>query len=449
MTAAVLEERNLYLSDFERLEPKRRRSDPSWLTPIRQAAIARFGEMGFPTLDDEEWRFTNVAPIARTRFALPDGERGDVTLRRLESFLYCDAECPRLVFVNGRYRPELSSPEAAGVRLSSLADALRGDCGALQPHLAQYADFDDHAFAALNTAFVEDGAVVIIPKGKVIEQPIHLLFVAVPAGEPTVTYPRVLIRAEPNSQATVVESYVGLSEGYLTNAVTEIVAADNAVIDHYKLQQEHESAYHVAMLRTHQDRGSTVTSHSIALGGGLVRNNIHAFLDGDGADATLNGLYLLAGTQHVDNHLRVEHAKPHCRSWEYYKGVLMDKSRGVFSGRIYVHPGAQKTDAKQTNMNLLLSDQAQIDTKPQLEIFADDVKCTHGATIGQIDRDALFYLRARGIREAAARDLLVYAFASESIEQVRIPSIRAQLEKLLFARLASGARGLSPFRPEE
>ena len=267
-----------------------------------------------------------------------------------------------------------------------------------------------------------------MPRGKDGEQPIHLLFVASSHGEPTVSHPRNLIIVGDNSQVAIVESYVGLDGGvYFTNAVTEIVAGQNAVIDYYKLQQESAEAFHIATLAVHQDRSSNFTSHSISLGGALVRNDVKARLDAEGVECTLNGLYMASGHQLVDNHTSIDHAKPHCSSHELYKGVLDGKSKGVFSGKIIVRPDAQKTDAKQTNKNLLLSADSVIDTKPQLQIYADDVKCTHGATVGQLDKDAIFYLRSRGIGHEDARSLLTYAFANEIISRIKIPSVREQL----------------------
>jgi Fe-S cluster assembly protein SufD len=345
-----------------------------------------------------------------------------------------------LVFVNGRYSENLSSPgELDGVKLGSLAEVLQMKPEIVQPHLGQYANLEEHAFNSLNTALMRDGAFVHVMKGKTAEKPIHLLFVSTAHAEPATSHPRNLIVAESQSQATIVESYVSVGpDVYLTNPVTEIILGDGAVLDHYKLQDESRRAFHVATMQYRQDRNSSLRSHSITLGGVLVRNNLTAVLDGEGAECTLNGLYLVMGEQHIDNHTRLEHAKPHCSSRELYKGILDDKSRGVFHGRILVHKGAQKTDSKQTNNNLLLSDEALINTKPQLEIYADDVKCTHGATIGQLDQDAIFYLRSRGIGEKAARSLLIYAFASEIVGRVKVEALRAKLDQFLLGWLPQG-----------
>jgi len=480
----VMEEKETYLSQFARLEERLAGNRQPWLQRIRKAAISHFAELGFPTTRQEEWRFTNVAPLTKIAFEpvhgwephKPEAQAKDrhgtpslalqacvhgVTADALKRFTFGGLDCTQLVFVNGRYSQELSTPSPPlerggksfpsartyfppfprggrggltvqpardGIKVSSLADALGSDGERVEPYLARHAGYQDHAFVALNTAFVEDGAFVYLPRGNDVEQPIHLLFVASSHGEPTVSHPRNLIVVGDNSQVAIVESYVGLDGGvYFTNAVTEIVAGQNAVIDHYRLQQESAEAFHIATLAVHQDRGSNFTSHSISLGGALVRNDVKARLDAEGVECTLNGLYMASGHQLVDNHTSIDHAKPHCSSHELYKGVLDGKSKGVFSGKIIVRPDAQKTDAKQTNKNLLLSADSVIDTKPQLQIYADDVKCTHGATVGQLDKDAIFYLRSRGIGHEDARSLLTYAFANEIISRIEIPSVREHL----------------------
>ncbi|MCZ6542660.1 MAG: Fe-S cluster assembly protein SufD [Planctomycetota bacterium] len=431
-----------YLSRFAQVEA-RLAGDGAALLPIRKKAIERFAQLGFPTTRDEDWRFTNVAPIARTAFEAATGDGEAVEAQQLATSALLQADWPRLVFFNGYVAPQLSSVGElpGGVRLESLATVAHADPEALQQHLARHADYQDHPFTALNTAFMEDGAYVHIPKGVYLKQPIHLVFVSTADAGSVISHPRNLIVAETGSQATIIESYLGLGDGvYFTNAVTEIVVGENAVIDHYKVGREAEQAYHVGTTQIYQDRSSNASSHAITIGGALVRNDINTVLDGEGAQCTLNGLYLVSGRQHVDNHLRVEHAKPHCDSREFFKGVLDGHGKAVFTGRIIVRKDAQKTDAKQTNMNLLLSDHAQVDTKPQLEIFADDVKCTHGATIGQIDENAMFYLRSRGLSEPAARGLMVYAFASEAIDRIQPQPLRAQLRQTLFDWLPEGHR---------
>lgn len=439
MTLAV-SQTDCYLEHFERCERRRSAVGGPWFDPQRKAALAHFAELGFPTTRHEDWRFTNLAELAGTTFSLAQRD-ADVSHADFAPLLFDDAGMSRIVVVNGRFNPELSSIAAPGegVLLGSLAKAIAENPAVVEPHLGRYADPEREAFTALNTAFVEDGAFVHVARGRIVDKPIHVVYVATAGAEPCVAHPRGLFVVEEDSQVSIVESYVGLGEGRtFTNAVTELVAGPNAVVDHTKYQRERDAAFHIATLQIQQARSSTVTSHSIALGGLLVRNNVNAVLDGEGGECTLNGLYTPVGDQHVDNHLRVEHAKPRCRSWEYYKGVLDDRARGVFTGRILVHKDAQKTDAKQTNKNLLLSEDAQIDTKPQLEIFANDVKCTHGATIGQLDADAIFYLRSRGIPESAARSLLIYAFVNETVGEIKVAPLRAHLESLVLARLPGG-----------
>jgi Fe-S cluster assembly protein SufD len=306
------------------------------------------------------------------------------------------------------------------------------DRASLEPHLARYADFHRDAFLALNTAFMQDGAFISIPRGVVLEEPIHLLYVSTELAVPTMTHPRNLIVSGEDSQASILEDYVSLGGGVaFSNAVTELVVGQNSVVSHYLIERENTQSFNVSTLRVEQGRSSNVTSHSVLLGGALVRNNIHPVLAGEGCECVINGLFVPRGRQHMDNYMQVEHASPHGSSRQFYKGILDGQSRGVFHGRIIVHKDAQKTDAKQTNMNLLLSEDAQIDTKPQLEIYADDVKCTHGATIGQIDEEAIFYLRSRGIALASAKALLLFAFAGESLQRMKIEPLRKYLEGLV------------------
>jgi Fe-S cluster assembly protein SufD len=348
-----------------------------------------------------------------------------------------------LVFVDGRFSARLSSRGElpAGVVVTSLAHALeRGSdlSGRVEPWLGQLARYEDHPFVALNTAFLRDGAFVWVPRGAVAG-PVHLLFLssADEDGRATVSFPRNLIVTGENSQLTLVETYAGVGS-YFNCPVTELVAGPGSVVDHYKVQRESRDAYHMATFQIQGERGCAPSSHSIAIGGALVRNDVNAVLAGEGIDCILNGLYVLEGSQFVDNHMRVEHAMPHCASHELYKGVLDGKARSIFNGLIHVHPGAQKTDAKQSNRNLLLSRDAVANSNPQLEIYAADVKCTHGSTVGQLDEDAVFYLRSRGIGMEAARSLLTYAFASDIVERIKVEPVRRDLEEFLFSRLPQG-----------
>ncbi|PYV87606.1 MAG: Fe-S cluster assembly protein SufD [Acidobacteria bacterium] len=439
----VTEEKDLYLSSFTQFEKTQPQREPLWVHDVRKAAIARFLKLGFPSTHNEDWRFTNVAPIAKVPFRLAGFQPNGVTGKTLERFTGGNWAGHLLVFLNGHFSQELSSPRSLsqGAQLGNLATALQNDPTRLEAHLSRYASYHDHPFVALNTAFISDGAFVYIPKDSIVDAPIHLLFIATASGKPEVSHPRNLIVAGANTQVKIVESYVGLDKAvYFTNAVTEIVAGENSVIDHYKLQRESVQAFHVATLQIQQARSTTFSTCSISMGGALVRNDVNAVLDGEGCESVLNGLYLVTGQQHVDNHTQIDHAKPHCSSREFYKGILDEKARGVFNGRIIVRPGAQKTDSKQTNKNLLLSEGALVNTNPQLEIYADDVKCTHGATIGQLSADVIFYLRSRGINLETARNLLTYAFASDITSRIKIESIRTELENILFSRLPQNER---------
>ena len=438
---AVTPAKDRYLENFARFERVAAGSGQGWLRPVRQAAIARFAELGFPTIRDEDWRFTNVAPIAQASFAPADGSRTELSPRDIDQFAVPGLVGTQLVFVNGRYAPRLSSPGplSDGATVSSLAQAFTDARTVLEPHLARYADYARDGFTALNTAFMEDGGFVYVPRGRVIEAPIRLLYVSTETADPIVTHPRNVIVLEEDSQAVIVEEYVTLgAEVYFSNVVTEVVVGQNSVLSHYLIERDSEQAFNVSTLRVQQGRSSNVASHTVLLGGALVRNNVHPVMAGEGSECLINGLFMATGRQHMDNFMRVEHASPHCDSRQFYNGILDGRSHGVFSGRIIVHKDAQKTDAKQTNKNLLLSEEAQIDSKPQLEIYADDVKCTHGATIGQMDEGAIFYLRSRGIAEDAARALLLFGFANESLERMKVGPIRKYLEALVTQWLPQG-----------
>ena len=405
---------------------------PAWLPPLQRAAQSRFAELGFPGRNDEEWRFTDIRSIAEIPFHAPNAAadaRGVVAEFAFEGV-------PQIVFVDGRYAAELSTIGTlpGGVKAIPLSEALRDNAALLEPHLGRYAEFEREPFVALNTALFDEGAFVYIPRGVAVEQPIHLLYVATESH--AAAYPRTLIVAEENSQATIVESYAGLAGVVsLTNAVTEVALGESAVVDHYKLQRESDNAFHVAQMNVRLKQKSNFSSHSITFGGAITRNDVVAILGAEHIECTLNGLYLGDGSRVVDNHTTIDHAMPNCNSHEVYKGILDDRSRGIFNGKIFVREDAQKTDAKQTNRTLLLSEDAQINTKPQLEIFADDVKCTHGATVGQLNAEQLFYLRTRGIPVEDARALLVYAFASDIVSRIKVQAVREALDAQLLERL--------------
>ena len=427
----------------EKLQPwlaaldERPQGGPRWLQDLRDRGAARFASLGFPTTRDEEWRFTSVAPIASTEFNAAPPAPASLSEQDLARFVYADA-AHRLVLVNGRLAPELSRVSGLphGVRFGSLATALQSESDAVARYFGQLADFGARAFTALNTAFAQDGAFVLIPDRLVLESPLQLIFLST-GDAPFMSSPRTLVLAGERSESRIVETYVGApGQVYFTNAVTEIAVGEHAIVDHYKVQEEGAEAFHIAALHVHAGRSATFSSHAFSLGSRLSRNDIFIALDGEGAECTLNGLYLADGDRLVDTHTTIDHAKPHCPSHEVYKGILGGRARAVFNGKIIVRPDAQKTDAKQTNRALLLTDDATINTKPQLEIFADDVKCTHGAAIGQIDEDALFYLRTRGLTFAEARDMLIHAFAGEIIDRVQVEPLRQALEAELYAQLA-------------
>lgn len=427
-----------FVAGYESFE-RRLTSQPENVRALRHQGLARFEELGFPTMRQEEWCKTNVAPIARASFRRAESDPNTLSASRIDPFRVPD--CLDLVFVNGRFAPALSNlaelPE--GVFAGSLAQALAEHPDLVTPYLGRHAD-PGHPFVALNTAHIADGLFIYVPRGTLVEKTIHALFLGSGEdGDAIVSYPRNLIVAEESSELTVIESYGGLpGERYFTCPVTECVGAANSVVDHYRLGQESLDAFHVASQKIHLGRDANFVTHSINHGGALVRNDIQAYLDGEGISCTMIGLYLARGKQHVDHQMRVDHAKPHCHSYELFKGILEDNARAVFNGRIYVHQDAQKTDANQSNRNLLLSKNALVHSNPQLEIFADDVRCTHGSTTGHLNDEAVFYLRSRGIGEEAAKSLLTYAFAVEVLDEFRLEAVRRDLEQFLFSRLPKG-----------
>ena len=437
MTSKADDGRHLLVEKFAQFESAA--SQPTWQLPLRKAGIASFAKDGFPTLNDEDWRFTNVAPLAKQPFQLAAiGAVNGAESKVLDDSVFTQLAGPRLVFVNGFFSAKLSAvkPLPAGVRVESLAAAAAKDSALVEKHLGQYAHPAGNSFAALNQAFFADGAFIFVPQGVTVAEPVQLIYITSAKQNGDAILTRNLILAEANSKLTVVESYLSTANvAYFTNAVTEIVAGDSANVEHIKLQDEALSAYHIATIAGEFGRASNVSVHSFALGAKLSRNNIRTKLAGEGLECVLNGLYLTRDEQLADHHMIVEHAQPHCASHEYFNGILDDKSKGVFHGRILVREIAQKTDAKQTNKNLLLSDNATADTKPQLEIYADDVKCTHGATIGQLNAESIFYLRARGIGSETAKRMLIHAFAGEIIERIHCEPARAVIDQLVWDRL--------------
>jgi Fe-S cluster assembly protein SufD len=412
-----------------------------WLRRTREQALERFAHLGFPTVRDEEWKYTRVTAIADHPFTPAAQACIGLDADDIAPLLIAGANSHLLVFVNGHFAPSLSRPGRLpdGVTLSSLAAAVEQQPEELEPYLGRIGDPGASGFCALNTAFLTDGAYLHLPDGVAVEEPIELIFLTTRQAEAVFSQPRNLFVAGDRARATIIESYASLGDsGHFTNAITEVVVGNGAALEHIRLQGESDEAFHVATVQVRQGRDSRFTSHALGLGGRLSRTDINTLLDGEGGSCTLNGLYVAAGRRHVDFHTRIDHTRPRCTSRELYKGILDGAARGVFCGKIYVHPDAQQTDAQQSNRNLLLSPRAEVDTKPQLEIYADDVKCSHGATVGQLDDDAVFYLRSRGLDAATARHLLTHAFASEVVAQIGDGEVRRRVEEWLAARLGEG-----------
>ncbi len=403
---------------------------PSWLNTLRQKGYDNFSRLGFPTArrGNEPWKYTNVAPIARAEFSLPSDTSAPETDVVREAAPWVD-DWHTLVFVNGRFNSDLSRVhEMDAVTVSSLTDALRENGAVVQQNIGGLASVEDDGFTALNTAFISDGALVHVPAGSRLERPVHLVFVSTDE-ESIVAHPRVLVVAGAESESTVLESYVGLGDNtYLNNCVAEIVVEEGAQVDHYRLMDESDSSYHVGVARIHQKDGSSFNSRAFYKGVGLGRHDLYVHI-GDGCTTELSGLYITSGSQHVDNFINIDHTKPNSSSNLYYKGILSGRSRAVFGGTVFVREGAIKTDALQSDKNLLLSPDAEVDSKPALFIWADDVKCGHGATAGNVDEATVYYMRSRGIDLATASRLLIFGFASEVIDTVDIPELHDYLEE--------------------
>lgn len=413
-----------------------------WLSTFRQDALSRFRQCGLPTTKDEDWKYTSLRAITENRFRLP-GSDVTATKAQVESARVPELDAARLVFVNGRFQQALSDIDSlpAGVRVRSLANAMEENPEALSGALSRESGLDYTPFTALNSAFVSDGALVELDADTQCKRPIELLFLSVPGDEAFVFHPRVMVHMARGSEATVLEHHVGIDDAAnFNNVVTEIRLDAQARLEHYLLQRQSRTGYHIGGVHVHQARDSRYVNHNINLGGALVRHDINTRLAEEGAEAVLNGLYLTADRQHVDNHTCVDHAAPHTTSDETYKGVLDGRGRAVFNGRVVVHKHAQKIDAGQKNDNLLLTKLAEVDTKPELEIYADDVACSHGATIGQLDEDALFYLRSRGVEEHKARDLLTFAFAESVVERMSLTEVSDWLNHLIVNRVSGEGR---------
>jgi Fe-S cluster assembly protein SufD len=428
-----------FVSEFEARAKAGTPRGPSWLRQQRERAMSSFSAQGFPTTRDEEWRFTPVTPITETAFV--PGELLHVSPEDLAPWIFGAETAAELVFVNGIFVPALSrvADLPAGLEVGTLGLVLGAGGAEIEPYFAKLAQPSGSPFTALNTALCDEGAFIQVRRNAVVERAVHVLFYSTVSGAPSVSHPRLLAVVGEHAEVRIVETYAGpAGQVYFTNAVSEFVAEDRAIVDHYRVQRDSTAAYHVGAMQVRTGRETAFVSHNLALGAALARNDIGAVLGGEGGDTTLNGLYVGDGAQLVDNHTTIDHAQPHNGSHEVYKGLLGGRARGVFNGKIIVRPDAQKTDAKQTNKALLLSEEAQINTKPQLEIFADDVKCTHGATVGQLDPDMLFYLRARGLSLRDARALLIRSFAGDAVNHVKFAPLRERLEATLLALIPKG-----------
>ncbi len=426
-----------YKSKFMEFEHSLNGEKLATIHKIRQDAISKFTTLGFPTTKQEEWRFTNTQPISKIEF-YPVFRKEKVTTRRTDFINHLLNNAIQVVFINGFYSENLSNigDLSDGIIIGSLAEISKKHPELIEPKIAKLVSGNENAFSALNTAFITDGIFVYVPNGGMIKEPIQIVYIATEIEKPYAIQPRNLIIAGDNCEFKLIEYYMSLSDkDYLTNSVTEIYIGKNSRIEHNKIQNENLQAFHIGTTYTLIDAGSFYQSNSISLSGALVRNNITVVMNGERIESALNGLSLGRGSQLIDNHTAIDHAKPNCNSFELYKSILAGNSKGVFNGKILVRKDAQKTDAKQTNKTLLLSDTATMNTKPQLEIFADDVKCTHGATIGQLDSEQLFYLRSRGIDETFARDILTSAFASDIINRISIVELRKKLENELQSHL--------------
>lgn len=435
--------RNWYLSLFKDFENRLNGEKSKPVHMLRKEAIDKFAGLEFPDLHQEDWRFTDISPILKHTFSYAAGREDSVPFSKdISRFLFGRMRSHRLVFVNGFHSQKLSAsvPLPSGTIAGSLAKAMKNDDGRIGEHLSKYLDSGADAFTALNTAFTLDGAYINIPDGTVIEEPVHVLFLST-GDEKTISQPRNLVVAGNNSQVRVIEHYASLRSGvYFTNSVTEVVLGHNAIVDTVKLQSENTEAYHVATTVASVEADGNYESHAVSDGARIYRHNVNVALKGEGGNTTLDGLYLTAGDQLSDTHSMIDHAAPHCTSGEHYKGILDGKSRAVFNGKIMVRQGAQKTNSYQENRNILLSNEAKVDTKPQLEIFADDVKCSHGATVGQLSKESMFYLRSRGIGEEQSKMILIYAFASDVLKNIREDEVRNELEGILSTRFLRGVQ---------
>jgi Fe-S cluster assembly protein SufD len=436
MVTEVVRPENSYQAAFHAL--KQSKPIVAWVELVRESAMDRFESLGFPTVRDEEWKYTNLASLAKQDF-VPAASKSQLTTQDTDCFGFPEAADSRIVLTNGVLREDLSQTRNLGSVVAidlftAITDARYSKL--VRNYLARSAQYHDRGLTALNTAFLQSGVLVLIPKNVELSAPLQITHVADSAQAGNANFPRVLVVAEENSSATLVESFVSVGQhSYFTNAVVEIVVNDGARLEHSRLQQESSEAFHVAITSVELGRGSSYNSTAINLGGKLARHDISVVMNDEGGECWVDGLYVVGNNQHTDTHSVIDHKQPYCTSHQLYKGILDGNGRAVFNGKVFVRKGAQKTDALQTNKNLLLSPQARVDTKPQLEIFADDVKCAHGAAVGQIDQEELFYLQTRGLNRDLGKRLLMYGFAEEVIGKIKVESLRRRLDEAVLSHL--------------
>lgn len=422
-----------FIKNFQNFEKSLNGEKTETFHKLRKDALSKFSSLTVPTIKDEEWKYTNISPVMKHNFSVIP-PKTEVTPEIVGKFLFDNLEHHLMVFVNGEFRKDLSRLNELPnkVEVTNLASAIKNNHPVLLKHFGKYAEDSNNLFTALNSAYTKDGAFILVPKGIVVEEPVHIIFINKAENEKFVTQPRNLFIAEENSQITIIEHYASENDGvYLSNSVTEIFVGENAVVDHIKLQEESKKAFHIGRMEVDQERSSNFSSHLISTGAEFSRNEFTTRFNGEGGESMLNGLFMIDSEQFFDAHTLIDHAKPHCNSHEHYKGILEDKAKGVFNGKVMVRPDAQKTNAFQENNAILLSDDAVMNSKPQLEIFADDVKCSHGATVGKLNEEAKFYLKTRGIGEEAATAMLIHAFASDVITSIKIEALREYLEKII------------------
>ncbi len=430
--------KNWYLSLFKDFENNLNGEKSSQFHKARKEAIGRFAELDFPDLHQEDWRFTDISPILKHNFNYPAKEILP-SKNEVSKFMFDGMESYSVVFVNGFYSPELSSPLEFpnGTLIGNLSATIKQD-GGVQKYISESPSANINIFTALNTAFAKEGAYIYVPDDVVIDKPIHLIFISHGVGK-TISQPRNLIVAGKNSQVKIIEHYVSTGNGiYFTNAVNEVYLGENSNVETVKIQSESMNSYHIATTEVFLESNANFESQAISLGANIYRHDLNVTLNGEGGNATLEGLYLISGDQFSDTHSLIDHVAPHCTSHENYKGILDGKSRGVFNGKIMVRKGAQQTNSYQENRNIILSNEAKVDTKPQLEIFADDVKCSHGATVGQLNKESLFYLRSRGIGKEEAKLILIYAFANDVLKNIKIEEVRNSIGAILSKRFLRG-----------